>query len=68
MGVINLYFVDNEVEVLLSTKGSRFAPLYFCSNLSITIRCMTSAPDGSSPRGYSQKKSGIGSKYTYCYQ
>jgi hypothetical protein len=28
MGVIDLYFVDNEVEVLLSTKGSRLRLFY----------------------------------------
>jgi hypothetical protein len=38
----------------------------FPSMLSIIIGCTTSAPDGSSPRGYSRNFSGIGSKYTYC--
>jgi hypothetical protein len=66
MGVIDLYFVNNEVKVLLSTTGSRLRLFYFSSNLSITIGCTTSAPDGSSPRGYSRNFSGIGSKYTYC--
>jgi hypothetical protein len=37
----------------------------FPSMVSIIIGCTTSAPDGSSPRGYSRNFSGIGSKYTY---
>jgi hypothetical protein len=28
MGVIDLYFVDNEVEVLLSMKGTRLRPFF----------------------------------------
>jgi hypothetical protein len=39
MGVIDLYFVNNKVEVLLSMKGSQIAPFYFSSNLSIIIGC-----------------------------
>jgi hypothetical protein len=65
MGVIDVYFVDNEVEDCCRQKVVDFAFDYF-SMLSIIIGCMTSGPDGSSPRGYSQKNSGIGSKYTYC--
>jgi hypothetical protein len=46
---------------LLSTKVvDDIFDLY--STLSIVIGCTTSDPDGSSPRGYSQKISGIGSK------
>jgi hypothetical protein len=41
------------------TIGFNF-PSFSCQLLS--IGCATSAPDGSSPRGYSQKNSGIGSK------
>jgi hypothetical protein len=67
MGVIDLYFVGNEVEVCCRRKVIDCA-FYFSSNLSVIIGCTTSAPDGSSPRGYSQKKSGIDSKYTYCRQ
>jgi hypothetical protein len=65
MGVINFYFVDNEVEDCCRWKVVHYA-FNFSSSLSIIIGCTTSAPDGSSPRGYSQKNSGIGSKYTYC--
>jgi hypothetical protein len=47
---------------LLSTKVvNDIFDLY--SSLSVVIGCTASAPDGSSPRGYSQKKLGIGSKY-----
>jgi hypothetical protein len=46
MGVIDLYFIDNEVEVVLSTKGSRLRLLYFSSSWSIVIGCTTSvAPE-----------------------
>jgi hypothetical protein len=65
MGVIDFYFVDNEVGDCCRRKVVDYA-FDFSSMLSIIIGCMTSAPDGSSPRGYSQKNSGIGSKYTYC--
>jgi hypothetical protein len=65
MGVIDLYFVDNEVEDCCRRKVVNYA--FDCpSSLSIIIGCTTSAPNGSSPRGYSQKNLGIGSKYTYC--
>jgi hypothetical protein len=108
MGVNDLYFVDKEVEIFLSTKCSRFHFIIFsfevvhCHrvhnsapgissllsygqisvvdyNLSfllplllstpvfkllfVFIGFVASAPDGSSPRGYSRKFSGIGSKY-----
>jgi hypothetical protein len=65
MGVIDVYFVDNEVEDCCRQKVVNFAFDYF-SMLSIIIGCTTSAPDGSSLRGYSRNFSGIGSKYTYC--
>jgi hypothetical protein len=58
-------FVDNEVEDCCWWKVVDYA-FDFSSMLSIVIGCTTSAPDGSSPRGYSQKISGMGSKYTYC--
>jgi hypothetical protein len=47
---------------LLSTKVVDYT-FDFYSTLSAVIGCTTSAPDGSSPRGYSQIFSGIGSKY-----
>jgi hypothetical protein len=76
MGVIDVYFVDNVVEVLLPTKcnrlrlnhlstswsfitGFNFSP-FFCQFLSYRVR--DTAPDGSSPQGYSRIFSGIGSK------
>jgi hypothetical protein len=65
MGVINFYFVDNEVEDYCRRKVVDYA-FDFSSSLPIIIGCTTSAPDGSSPRGYSRNFSGIGSKYTYC--
>jgi hypothetical protein len=65
MGVIYAYFVDNEVEDYCRQKVIDCA-FDFSSMLPITIGCTTSAPNGSSPRGYSQKNSGIGSKYTHC--
>jgi hypothetical protein len=65
MGVIDVYFVDNEVEDCYQQKVVDFA-FDFSSMLSIIIGCTTSAPDGSSTRGYSRNFSGIGSKYTYC--
>jgi hypothetical protein len=52
MGVIDLYFEDSEVEVLLSTKGSRLRLIYLLSSWSIAIGYMTNAPDISSPRVY----------------
>jgi hypothetical protein len=61
MGVIDFYFVDNEVEDCCRLKVVDYA-FDFSSMLSIIIGCTTSAPDGSSPRGYSQKNSGIGKK------
>jgi hypothetical protein len=38
MGVIDLYFVNNEVAVSLSMKSSRLHMLYFPSSRSIAIR------------------------------
>jgi hypothetical protein len=52
MGVIDVYFVDNEVKDCYRQKVVDFTFDYF-SMLSIIIGCTTSAPDGSSPRGYS---------------
>jgi hypothetical protein len=66
MGVIDFYFVDNEVEDCCRRKVVNYA-FGFSSMLPIIIGCTTSAPDGSSPRGYSQIFSGIGPKYIYCH-
>jgi hypothetical protein len=66
MGAIDFYFVDNELEDCCRWKVVDYA-FDFSLMLSIIMGCTTSAPDGSSPRGYSQKKLGIGSKYTYCH-
>jgi hypothetical protein len=62
MEVINFYFVDNEVEDFCRRKVVDYA-FDFSSMLSVIIGCTTSAPDGSSPRGYSRNFSGIGSRY-----
>jgi hypothetical protein len=59
MGVIDVYFVDNEVEDYWRQKVVDFAFEYF-SMLSIIIGCTTSAPDGSSSQGYSRNFLGIG--------
>jgi hypothetical protein len=49
-------------QILLSTKVvDDIFDLY--STLSVVIGCTTSAPDGSSPRGYSRHFLDIGSKY-----
>jgi hypothetical protein len=46
---------------------SRFLLLHW-SDISIFIRCVTSAPNGSSPRGYSQIfYSSIGSKFSFFF-
>jgi hypothetical protein len=65
MGVIDVYFVENEIKDCCRQKlvDSSFD---FSSMLSIITGCTTSAPNGSSPRGYSRFFLGIGSKYTYC--
>jgi hypothetical protein len=52
MGVIDLYFVDNEVAVLLSMKSSRLHMLYF--PLVYCHQAYHSTPEISSPRGYGQ--------------
>jgi hypothetical protein len=65
MGVIDVYFIDNEVKDCCRRKVVDYA-FDFSSILSIIIGCTTSAPDGSIPRGYSRNFSDIGSKYTYC--
>jgi hypothetical protein len=48
MGVIDFYFVDNEVEDCYRRKVVDYA-FDFSSMLSIIIGCTTSAPDGRSP-------------------
>jgi hypothetical protein len=53
-----IFVVDHSLQflLLLLLSTSVFKLLF------VFIGCATSAPDGSSPRGYSQKFSGIGSK------
>jgi hypothetical protein len=60
MEAIALYFIDYVVKVSLLSKLWRLIP-YRSSFIFITaslfsIGCALSAPDGSSPRGYSRKK------------
>jgi hypothetical protein len=76
MGVIDLYFVNNVVECLFVDEIQPIAPkplvyqlvLYHWLQFPIFLlstsfyRVRNSAPDGSSPRGYSRIFSGIGSK------
>jgi hypothetical protein len=45
MGVIDLYFVDNEVEVCCRRKVVDFACYRSTTNLSFIIECTTSASD-----------------------
>jgi hypothetical protein len=59
MGVIALYFVDYVVEVSLLSKLWRLIPyrsffIFIAASL-FSIGCALSAPDGSSPRGYSRE-------------
>jgi hypothetical protein len=52
MGVIDFYFVDNEVEVCCRRKVV-YCAYIICRQVGpLSLGCTTSAPDVSSPRGY----------------
>jgi hypothetical protein len=58
MGVITFHFVDYVVKVAIVAEMLATCPLlatlYFSFRLFPSIGCVLSAPDGSSPRGYSR--------------
>jgi hypothetical protein len=55
MGVIDLYFVDNEVELLLSTKGSRLRLFIFLQIYPLTSGAQPVLPMGVAPEAIAKK-------------
>jgi hypothetical protein len=54
MGVIDLYFVDNEVKVLLSTKGSRLRLFIFLQIYPLSWGARPVLPMGVAPEAIAE--------------
>jgi hypothetical protein len=54
MGVIDLYFVDNEVKVLLSTKGSRLRLFIFLQIYPLSSGARPVLPMGVAPEAIAE--------------